>query len=113
MQQSLAFIHVCRDCGQPFRSDDPGGKRCFFCAMAAEEEEEILPAEPGDFDQFVFENRTPEEWGAWVEYNRALGIEVPHFRSDYIGNKTVARRVTERCPDCGESCVSMIGCPFR
>ena len=109
---TLAFIHVCRDCNQPFRSDDPGEKHCFFCRMVAEEEE-ILPAEPCDFDQFVYENRSPEEWSAWVEYNRVLGIEVPHFRSEYIGNKTQARKVTERCSDCGESCVSVQGCPFK
>jgi hypothetical protein len=81
--------------------------------VAEEEEEEILPAEPGDFDQFVFENRTPDEWSAWQQFCSEVGYTVPHFRSEYIGSKTVARKVTEKCSDCSGSCVSREGCPYK
>ncbi len=77
------------------------------------EADELANQEPGDFDEWLKDNLEPAELEAWHRYNAQMGYEVPHFRSFRVGNKTEARKITERCPDCGDQCLSIEGCPYR
>lgn len=110
---SVTFIHLCKDCHQSFRSEDPKEDRCFFCTMAAEEEELTACDPDGTFDEWIEKTLEPEELDAWQRYNAEMRHTVPHFRSVWVGNKTEACKVEARCEPCLESCLSRDGCPYR
>ncbi|MGV8123125.1 MAG: hypothetical protein AB2L14_25460 [Candidatus Xenobiia bacterium LiM19] len=107
---ATALRNICSSCGEPFSASDTADKMCFYCSMEAAE---LANLEPGDFDEWIAKTLDPPELDAWQRYNAQMGYTVPHFRSVRVGNKTEAHKVTERCPDCGESCLSIEGCPYR
>lgn len=57
--------------------------------------------------------KSPDELNPWMKYNMEMGFKVPHFRSEWAGNKIVVYKITAQCKPCIWNCISRDGCPYR